>query len=139
MNWRARLRRSTRLRNPRFRYGGESWGTCIFLPFESVGKPDRVVFVVGARMTASLNEVRSTLAEWQNKSRRVEVKVWSYGISVILRGVLVRCDQQMLVIAESQTNFQLNFDVVKEARASGDSVELELTEGPSILIYTVAI
>jgi len=90
-------------------------------------------------MTASLNEVRSTLAEWQNKSRRVEVKVWSYGISVILRGVLVRCDQQMLVIAESQTNFQLNFDVVKEARASGDSVELELTEGPSILIYTVAI
>jgi len=53
--------------------------------------------------------------------------------------VLVRCDAQMLVIAESQTNFQLNFDVVKEARASGDSVELELTEGPSILIYTVAI
>jgi hypothetical protein len=90
-------------------------------------------------MTASLNEVRSTLAEWQNNSRRVEVKVWSYGISVILRGVLVRCDAQMLVIAESQTNFQLNFDVVKEARASGDSVELELTEGPSILIYTVAI
>ena len=90
-------------------------------------------------MTASLNEVRSALAEWQNKSRRVEVKVWSYGISVILRGVLVRCDAQMLVIAESQTNFQLNFDVVKEARASGDSVELELTEGPSILIYTVAI
>jgi hypothetical protein len=90
-------------------------------------------------MTASLNEVRSTLAEWQNNSRRVEVKAWSYGISVILRGVLVRCDAQMLVIAESQTNFQLNFDVVKEARASGDSVELELTEGPSILIYTVAI
>jgi len=90
-------------------------------------------------MTASLNEVRSALAEWQNNSRRVEVKVWSYGISVILRGVLVRCDAQMLVIAESQTNFQLNFDVVKEARASGDSVELELTEGPSILIYTVAI
>jgi len=90
-------------------------------------------------MTASLNEVRSTLAEWQNNSPRVEVKVWSYGISVILRGVLVRCDQQMLVIAESQTNFQLNFDVVKEARAGGDSVELELTEGPSILIYTVAI
>ena len=90
-------------------------------------------------MTASLNEARSTLAEWQHNSRRVEVKIWSYGISVILRGVLVRCDQQMLVIAESQTNFQLNFDVVKEARASGDSVELELTEGPSILIYTVAI
>ena len=88
-------------------------------------------------MTASLEAVRSTLGEWLKNSRRVEVKVWTYGISAILRGVLVRCDEQMLVIAESQTNFQLNFDMVKEARASGDSVELELTEGPSVLIYTV--
>ena len=88
-------------------------------------------------MTASLDAVRLTLADWQKNSRRVEVKVWSYGISVILRGVLVRCDEQVLVIAESQTNFQLNFDVVKEASASGDSVQLELSEGPSILIRTL--
>ena len=88
-------------------------------------------------MAASLDAVRSTFAEWQTASRRVEVKVWSYGISVILRGVLVRCDEQVLVIAESQTNFQLNFDVAKEASASGDSVQLELSEGPSILIRTL--
>ena len=88
-------------------------------------------------MTASLDGVRSTLADWQKSSRRVEVKVWSYGISVILRGVLVRCDEQVLVIAESQTNFQLNFDVVKEAQASGDSVEMKLSEGPSLLIRTL--
>ena len=85
-------------------------------------------------MTASLEAARSMLGEWQKHSRPVEVKIWSYGISVIARGVLVRCDEQMLVIVESQTNFQLNFDLVKEAMASGDSVELELTEGPSILI-----
>ena len=50
---------------------------------------------------------------------------------------LHRCDEQVLVIAESQTNFQLNFDVVKEARAGGDSVELQLSEGPSVLIYSL--
>jgi len=88
-------------------------------------------------MSASLDAVRTTLIEWQNKSRRIEVKVWAYGISAILRGVLVRCDEQMLVIAESQTNFQLNFDVVKEARASEGSIELELSEGPSVLIYAL--
>jgi hypothetical protein len=88
-------------------------------------------------MTALLHAVRSSFAEWQNASRRVEVKVWSYGISVIMRGVLVRCDEQVLVIAESQSNFQLNFDVVKEASASEGSVQLEMTEGPSILIRTL--
>ena len=88
-------------------------------------------------MSGSVDAVRSTLGEWQKTSRRVEVKVWSYGISAILRGVLVRCDEQVLVIAESQTNFQLNFDVVKEARAGGDSVELQLSEGPSVLIYSL--
>jgi len=61
-------------------------------------------------------------------------------MSVILRGVLVRCDQQMLVIAESQTNFQLNYDAVKEASsATSGSVQLELAIGLSILIYTLPI
>jgi hypothetical protein len=91
-------------------------------------------------MTASLDSVRAILVEWQNSSRQVEVKIWSYGISVILRGVLVRCDHQMLVIAESQTNFQLNFDAVKEAsHASSNSVQLELNMGLSILIYTLPV
>jgi hypothetical protein len=87
-------------------------------------------------MTASLDSVRAILVEWQNRSQQVEVKIWTYGISVILRGVLVRCDHQMLVIAASQTNFQLNFDAVKEAgSATSDSVQLESSIGLSILIY----
>ena len=91
-------------------------------------------------MTASLDSVRAILVEWQNSSQQLEVKIWSYGISVILRGVLVRCDKQMLVIAESQTNLQLNFDAVKEASlASSNSVQLELSIGLSILIYTLPI
>ena len=91
-------------------------------------------------MTASLDSVRAILAGWQSNSQRLEVKIWSYGISVILRGVLVRCDQQMLVIAESQTNFQLNFDAVREASSvTSSSVQLELAMGFSILIYTLPI
>jgi hypothetical protein len=91
-------------------------------------------------MTASLDSVRDILVEWQNDTRQLEVKIWSYGTSVILRGVLVRCDQQMLVIADSQTNFQLNFDAVKEASsATHDSVQLELSIGLSILIYTLPV
>ena len=54
--------------------------------------------------------------------------------------MLVRCDQQMLVIAESQTNFQLNFDAVREASSvTSSSVQLELAMGFSILIYTLPI
>jgi hypothetical protein len=87
-------------------------------------------------MSASLDSVRAILVDWQNNSQQVEVKIWSYGISVILRGVLVRCDQQMLVIADAQTNFQLNFDAVGEtSSATNDSVQLELSMGLSILIY----
>ena len=91
-------------------------------------------------MTASLDSVRAILVGWQSNSQQLEVKIWSYGISVILRGVLVRCDQQMLVIAESQTNFQLNFDAVREASSvTSSSVQLELAMGFSILIYTLPI
>jgi hypothetical protein len=91
-------------------------------------------------MTVSLDSVREILVEWQTDTRQLEVKIWSYGTSVILRGVLVRCDQQMLVIADSQTNFQLNFDAVKEASsATRDSVQLELSIGLSILIYILPV
>ena len=91
-------------------------------------------------MTASLDSVRAILVGWQSNSQQLEVKIWSYGISVILRGVLVRCDPQMLVIAESQTNFQLNFDAVREASSvTSSSVQLELAMGFSILIYTLPI
>jgi len=91
-------------------------------------------------MTASLDSVRAILVQWQNSSQQLEVKIWSYGMSVILRGVLVRCDHQMLVIAESQTNFQLNYDAVKEASsATSSSVQMELSVGLSILIYTLPI
>jgi hypothetical protein len=87
-------------------------------------------------MSAFLDSVRAILVEWQNNSQQVEVKIWSYGISVILRGILVRCDQQMLVIADAQTNFQLNFDAVGEtSSATNDSVQLQLSMGLSILIY----
>jgi len=86
-------------------------------------------------MTTPLGSASEILTAWHNDFSQLEVKSWSYGMTVMLLGTVRRFDAETLVVANDGGAFHVNLnEVASVSAANAERVQVQLKSGLEIMI-----